>query len=289
MALPRTARILTLGATAVLAGGVIAGCGAENTAKQAADTAKNAVDPVAQASETTSAQTGGIAVTMKGTVSAAGQDVPLDGSGVVDRAGKKGKFSIRTKAAGQDLTIDEIIDGKVIYIGGDMFAKQLPGGKKWVKLDLGKEASKLGIDLDALGGGASQDPAGTLDYLKGAGTSRKVGTATIDGIPTTQYHVDVDLAKAAAKSGDPDAKSSVAKLQKLIGHKTLPVDVWVDSKHLVRREKLDYSATAQGQKSSVDLTIDYTKFGVDVDADPPPAGEVADFAALMGGAKDGSA
>jgi hypothetical protein len=285
----RTARILTLGVSAVLAGGAVAGCGAESTAKHAASDAKNAIDPVAQASQTTSAQKGGMAVTMKGTVSAAGQDVPIDGSGVVDRAGKAGTFSIKTSVAGQDVTIDEIIDGKVIYIGGDMFAKQLPGGKKWVKLDLAKEASKQGIDLDALGGGATQDPAGTLDYLKGAGTSRKVGTATVNGTQTTRYHVDVDLAKAAAKNTDPDAKASVDKLLKLVGTKTIPIDVWVDAKHLVRREKLDYTQTTQGQKLSMDLTMDFTKFGVDVHADPPPAGEVTDFASLMGGASDGSA
>jgi hypothetical protein len=290
MAHARRARILTLGATLALAGGVVAGCGAEDTAKHAASDAKNAIDPVAQASAATSAQKGGIAVTMKGTVSAAGQDVPIDGTGVVDRSGKEGKFSIKTSAAGQDVQIDEILAGKVIYVGGDLLAKQLPGGKKWVKVDLAKEASKQGIDLDSLGGGASQDPAGALDYLKGAGTSRKLGTETVNGTETTRYHVDVDLRKAAAKSADPDAKASVDKLLKMLGSKTLPVDVWVDAGHLVRREKIAYSATAQGQKSSVDLTMDFTKYGVDVQVDPPPADQVADFSDIVGGAaKDGSA
>jgi hypothetical protein len=289
MTYARRARLLTLGVSVVLAGGAVAGCGAQDTAKHAASDAKNAIDPVAQASEATSAQKGGMAVTMKGTVTVANDDVAIDGSGVVDRGGKAGTLSINTTVGGQDIKIDEIIVGKVIYIGGDLFAKQLPGGKKWAKLDVGKEASKQGIDLDALGGGASQDPAGTLDYLKGAGPSRKVGTATVNGTETTQYHVDVDLAKAAAKNTDPDAKASVDKLLKLVGSKTIPIDVWVDAKHLVRREKLAYTQTTQGQKLSMNLTMDFTKFGVDVHADPPPADQVADFAALMGGAQDGSA
>ena len=289
MAHARRARILTFGATLALAGGVVAGCGAEDTAKHAASDAKNAIDPVAQASDATAAQKGGIAVTMKGTISVSGQDVPIDGDGVVDRAGKSAKLTINTSVAGQDLQIDEIIAGKVVYIGGDMFAKELPGGKKWVKVDLASEASKQGIDLDALGGGPSQDPAGALDYLKGAGASRKVGTATVNGTKTTRYHVDVDLRKAAAKSAGPEAKASVDKLLKMVGSKTLPVDVWVDADHLVRREKIAYSATFQGQVSRVDLTMDFTKFGVDVQAVPPPAGEVTDFSAIVGGAKDGSA
>jgi hypothetical protein len=82
--------------------------------------------------------------------------------------------------------------GKVIYIGGDAFGGKLPDGKHWVKLDLAAEASKQGIDLDALGGQAAQDPSAALEYLKGAGTSRQVGTATIDGTPTTRFNQKVD-------------------------------------------------------------------------------------------------
>jgi hypothetical protein len=277
-------RALTMGATAALAGGALAGCGAEDSAKHAASDARNAIDPVAQAADATSAQQGGIAMTMKGAVTAGGQDVPLDGSGVVDRQGKSGTFAITTAVGGKSTTFDEIIDGKVIYIKSDVFAGQLPGGKKWVKVDLAQEAAKQGIDLDAIGGSTAQDPAAALDYLKGAGTSRKVGTATVNGTKTTQYHVDVDLRKVAAKSDDPDAKSSVEKLIKAVGTATIPVDVWVDAKHLVRREKLDYALTIQGHRASMTMTIDLTKFGVAVHADPPAAGDVADLAALTGAA-----
>jgi hypothetical protein len=274
------ARVLSIGLVAALAA---SGCGAEKSAKKAAGDAKNAFDPVAQAAETTSAQKGGIAMTLKGGVSAGGQDVPLNGSGVVDRTGKKGTFSFTTSVGGKSMKIDEIIDNKVIYMHSDLFS-QLPGGKKWLKVDLGAEAAKQGIDLDALGGGATQDPAAALDYLKGAGESRKVGTATVNGTKTTEYHVDVDLRKAASKSGGADAKKSVEKLIQTTGNATLPVDVWVDDQHLVRREKLSYSATQQGQKATFDFTIDITKYGVEVDAKTPPADEVADFSDVLGAA-----
>ena len=259
------------------------GCGAEDSAKDAASKAKDAIDPVAQASETTSSQHGGIAMTLKGGVTSGTEKVPLNGHGVVDRAGKKGTFTFTLPIGGRSVTLDEIIVGKVIYIGGKAFAGQLPDGRKWVKVDLAAEAAKQGLDLDALGNSATQDPSSALEYLKGAGTSRKVGSATVGGTQTTQYHVDVDLRKVAAKSDDPDAKSSVEKLIKITGTPTLPIDVWVDGHHLVRREKLAYDMTVKGQKTSLDLTIDLTKFGVDVHADAPPAGDVADASAVMGG------
>lgn len=272
------ARILSIGLVAALAA---SGCGAEDSAKKAAGDARNALDPVAQAAETTSSQKGGIAMTLKGSVSVGGQVLPMDGSGVQDRAGKKGRLSVTTQVAGKSMKMDEILDGKVIYMHSDLFS-QLPGGKPWMKVDLRQEASKLGIDLDALGGNAAtQDPAAMLDYLKGAGTSKEVGTATVNGTKTTRYHVDVDLRKAASKSGDADAAKSVEKLIQMAGTSTLPIDVWVDDQHLVRREKVAYSATQQGQKMSFDLTIDFTKFGVKVDADAPPADQVADLSELL--------
>ncbi len=278
------AQVLSIGLVAVLAA---SGCGAEESAKKAAGNAKSALDPVAQAAETTSAQKGGIAMTMTGGVTAGGQDVPLKGSGVVDRGGKKGTFSFTTQAAGKSMTFDEIIVDQVVYMHSDLFSR-LPGGKKWVKVDLRAAASKMGIDLDALGGGTTQDPAAALDYLRGAGTSRKVGTATVNGTKTTRYHVDVDLRKAAAKSGDPDARKSVDKLIQTTGTAKLPVDVWVDDQHLVRREKVAYSAPTQGQKATIDFTIDLTKYGVDVHADAPPSSDVTDLSDVLGAAGGGS-
>lgn len=282
--LRRTRGVLVIGAAALTVG-----CGAQDSAKHAASDARNAIDPVAQAAAATSAQDGGIAMTIKGDVTTAGQEVPVDASGVVDRDGKRGTLSMTTSIAGQTVKMDEVIVGKVIYMTSELFKDKLPGGKQWLKLDLTREAAKLGIDLDALGGGsATQDPAAMLDYLKGAGTSRTVGTETVNGTRTTRYHVDVDLRKAAAKSADPDAKASVEKLIKVTGTATLPIDVWVDAKHLVRREKVAYDATVQGQKSSFDMTIDLTKFGVDVDAQAPSADDVVDFAALTGTGSGGT-
>jgi hypothetical protein len=275
------ARILTIGTAAALTAAAASGCGAEDKAKDAAAGAKAAIDPVAQAATATEGQDGGIAMTMSGGITAAGQHVPLDGKGVVDRDGRKGTFTIKTQIDGRSVTMDEVIDGKVVYLKSELF-RSLPGGKTWLKVDLNAEAAKQGLDLGALGGGTTQDPAQALEYLKGAGTSRKVGSATVNGTPTTQYHVDVDLRKVAAKSNDPDARATVDKLIKMTGTPTIPVEVWVDGKHLVRREQMKYDMTVGGQRASLDMTIDLTRFGVEVDAQPPADDQVLDLADLMG-------
>ena len=274
------AHVLSIGLVAALA---VSGCGAEDSAKKAASSAKDAIDPVAQAAVTTSAQKGGVALTMKGGAEIGGQKIPIEGSGVVDRAGKSGRFSFTTTAAGQSMKIDQIIDDRVIYMSSPVFS-QLPGGKKWIKLDLDAELAKQGVDLDALGGGTTQDPAAALEYLKGAGPSKKLGTETINGTETTHYHVDADLSKVAGKAKDEAGRKAIEKLIQTAGTKTMPIDVWVDGQHLVRREKISYSAQEQGQKATFAFTMDFTKYGVDVDAKAPPAGEVADFSEVLGAA-----
>src|ERR1700754_2098970 len=115
MALLR-ARILTIGAAAAATALAASGCGAGDSAKHAASSAKDAVDPVAQAADATSAQKGGIAMTIDGKVSAGGQDIPLHGTGTFAQDGRLGQLSMTTNAAGRTLTINEILQDRTIYM-----------------------------------------------------------------------------------------------------------------------------------------------------------------------------
>src|SRR5690349_17968154 len=94
------ARILTIGAATAAAALPLAGCGAGDSAEHAASSARNAVDPVAQAAEVTGAKKGGIAMTITGEVGAGGQRIPMHGSGTFDRDGKLGQMSLTTSVAG---------------------------------------------------------------------------------------------------------------------------------------------------------------------------------------------
>ena len=70
-----------------------AGCGA-------GDDVKSAVDPVAQAATNTQ-NAGSVAIAMSGGASAAGQEIPLQGEGVFDLKGKRGRFTMTTSVPGQ--------------------------------------------------------------------------------------------------------------------------------------------------------------------------------------------
>ena len=89
---------------------------------------------------------------------------------------------------------------------------------------------------------SSGDPAQMLTYLNAASDSiHRVGTQTVRGVATTRYHVVLDLFKVAAQA--PAAQQAAVRRTfahevKLLGTHTMPIDVWIDSSGLVRREQI---------------------------------------------------
>jgi hypothetical protein len=234
--------------------------------------------PVALAVATTNRQSGALAFAMKGAVTTGGQSVPLSARGVFDRKSQRGAFTTKTKLGSRAFTVRQIADKQRLYLRSPIFAGKLPGGKSWLKIDVAEAARVPGLDLDALGvSGPSQDPVQGLDYLQGAGTAKRLGTAKVNGVATTHYRVQVDLERAAKRSAKGTAKRSLDRLISSLGGPTmLPIDVWIDGDNLIRRQQVKYSATSAGARSAFDITTDYTGYGTTLDAKPPADGDTFD-------------
>jgi hypothetical protein len=249
------------------------GCGAE-------DSVKNAVEPVAQAASKTAAA-GTVQVAITGKVSAAGQEIPLDGTGVVDLKGKHGRMQMTTTVPGKgEVKIEELLDGLVLYMRSDALTASLPGGKHWIKLDLEALSHKAGFDLAQLQQLGGSDPTQWLSYLKTAAGVEKVGSEDINGTPTTHYHATIDLDKVADRAGS--AAAGVRRLEQVTGSKTLPTDIWIDDQGRVRRQALDYSIK-QPAPMRIQFTIDFERFGVPVDVHTPDASDIVDLTDVVGG------
>ncbi len=243
--------------------------------------------PVTLAVAATNRQAGALAFAMTGTVTTSGRPVPLSSRGVFDRRSQRGAFTTKTKLGSQAFTVQQIADKQQLYLRSPVFAGKLPGGKSWLKIDVAKASRVPGLNLDALGvSGPSQDPAQGLDYLQGAGVAKRLGAAKVNGVATTHYRVQVDL-KRAAKRSTKEAKRSIGRLiSSLGGSTTLPVDVWIDGDHLIRRQHVNYDATVAGAQSAFDITTDYTAYDAKLDAQPPAAGDTFDgMASLKAAAK----
>lgn len=174
-----------------------------------------------------------------------------------------------------------ILDGSgsspILYVSLPVLQPRLQG-KTWLKADIGKLAANAGVDLgQLLQTVGNEDPTKALQLLQSVGTVSKVGTATVDGVDTTEYSGTIDVQKAAAALGPAESK--------LLGQSkitSIPVEVWIGGDGLVRRMHTTLTASAHGTQTVSDLTLDLSDFGTQVTITPPPAGQTLDITQLKG-------
>jgi hypothetical protein len=220
-----------------------------------------------------------------------GHALTINGAGLESFADKK--FTLTTSIAGQQIQIREV--GQVLYEKLPAAASShLPGGKPWVSVNLNTLVKHVtGASLSELEAGQQEDPANTLSYLKEASASglHKVGSATVRGVPTTEYTATIDLDKVAAAQPGAVAKAIKAE-EKALGTSSYPISVWVDARHLVRQ--LTYHSTVSpassptagstaGSHATVSATLQFYDFGTPVTVTAPPASQTSDITTLLQG------
>lgn len=197
-------------------------------------------------------------VTMTGTVTAAGRQISIAGSGDFSNTSDQGAMKATFSAGGFNGSIGSVLDGTTIYVSSPLLAGSLPNGKTWLKLDLAKAFASEGIDFSSL---MSQSPAQGLKSLEAAGTVKAVGTETVDGAETTHFRVtNLDLSKIPQG----------AKLKALTHATHGAMNVWVGkSDGYVRRLSLAYSYSVGGRSASTQMTFDLSRFGESVHVGVP--------------------
>jgi hypothetical protein len=183
-----------------------------------------------------------------------------------------GQLGLPGSATGEVLREDT-----VVYLNFPLLALFVPGGKEWVKIDLGADAELAGFDLGRFN--EIVDPALYLAYLQAATDDvEDVGAEDVSGTETTHYRVPIDLERALETA----PSSQQTTIQALIdsGTTLLPVDVWIDGDGLVRKVAFELSATDQLGPSSVEMEL--SDFGTEVTFDVPADEDVTDISVLQG-------
>src|SRR6201994_4025328 len=164
--------------------------------------------------------------------------------------------------------MEEIINSGGIYLKLAELSKQT--GKPWIKIP-GSDASKLGgaSATQRLQSG-SNDPLTQTQMLSSSTNVKKVGTATINGVATTEYTgtypVSAGLAKLPAAT-----RSTIAAQLKALGLTTEHFTVWLDDQQQVRK----IVTTEKGSSVQVATTIVVTSVNQPVTATLPPASQTA--------------
>jgi hypothetical protein len=228
-------------------------------------------------------------------VNAAGRSINMSLSGYESLARHDGTLTFRINGApgisGSAAAFRMRFLYPVVYMSSPLFASALPAGKQWLRFNVASLLRQQGVNPTVLSS-AQSDPAQYLQYLKAvSGQVQNLGTETIRGVETTHYHAVSDLSRYASllpASERATAQRAYSRLEQITGAKRIPMDVWIDSHHLVRQMRVNLtthpsSGTLAGQPVNETLTVDLFNFGPKPGVAAPPASQTEDLSALTGG------
>jgi hypothetical protein len=217
--------------------------------------------------------------------------IEFKGAGVVDTRSHRTRVSVDLSSlaaisgAKGDLSSfqgEEVVDAAgdtVIFLRIPFYSEHLPPSKPWLRLDYGKAVKQQGIAINALT--LDQDPGQYLEFLRGAtGKVRKVGSATVGGVDTTEYAGSLFILsypRALSGARQTAAEHVADRIVQLTKRSTFPTRVWVDGDGRVRRMTFDYTIPQSNTNPAVDykLILEYKQFGDEASIGLPPADEVA--------------
>jgi len=188
------------------------------------------------------------------------------------------------------MRVEMVLEGATVYmklpsaLAGSLGAS----GRPWIKADLSKLSGVPGLS-SLTDGPTTSDPSETLQELRSvSGTVANLGPQRIDGVETTHYQADLNLDRLAdaVPSAERSAMQHVlSTLEQAMPNGALPVDVWIDAQHLVRRTTttLDLSLP-NGPNLQEIATVDLGDYGPQSPPATPPSNQVLDASGLAGAA-----
>ena len=212
----------------------------------------------------------------------------ISGQGAFDFKNRVGQMALTIPATqgSQGGAVQLRLIGTDLYFSAPQIAA-LDGGKPWVHVDASRYEQRQGQSAGPLGGFSDGDPTHVLSMLEQmSGAVTVVGTANVDGVPTTEYQGTIDLtgsSSSKSSSGSGDAGSSTSStvlspaIAQALGLTDIPVDVWIDGAGRARRVQTSFAIfglTIKAQEG-------FGSFGAPVSVTAPPAGDVADGTSLL--------
>ncbi|MEU6173203.1 LppX_LprAFG lipoprotein [Streptantibioticus parmotrematis] len=274
----------------LMAGGVLTGCGTSHSASGSTQSSSGAADASPAASvetaRTATANAKSARLALEETVRVDGKAQSVHGSGVTrmgDSGAADGQFTL--SAAGQNVQMRVL--GTTLYeeLPASAATRQLSDGKPWISVDTTKIPHSAADTQNQ-----APDAAQQLAYLRNPQGATKVGTETIDGVPTTHYRLSLSPSQIVG---------ATASKAQVVGR--IPVDVWIDTSHRVRQETVAMtvrpaasasappggSTSGQNQEVQVAMTMRLSDFGTPVHVTPPPQSQVTDATAKLVQVMDG--
>jgi len=257
--------------------------------------------PIAQAATLSSSTPGfRMHMSLQITSSALSSPITATATGVVDGRDHASALSmvmdvgdepqVVQQLGSSSLRFDMVTEGTTAYAKLPSALTNALGtsGRPWLKVDAAKLSGLPGLSSLA-SGPTTSDPSQTLQMLKSvSGSVVNLGPQRMDGFQTTHYRAGVSLARLVDNLPSADrsaAQQAFSSLQQALPNGELPMDVWIDGEHLVRRitTSLDLSLPT-GANMQETATVDFSDYGPQSPPATPPADEVFDASSLAGAA-----
>jgi hypothetical protein len=179
------------------------------------------------------------------------------------------KFSLKSAGTTVPGGMQTLLTGNAIYLKMSTLSKVL--GKQWVKVPFSSLKKSAGVSLAPLIHQLQgNNPLAQAQMLPAASNVHKVGTATVNGVSTTEYAGTLNIAKSLAKL-DPSLRKLVGPALKATGITTSQFHVWVDGQNQVRK----LAQTESGANASFTTVMTITAINEPVHVTPPPASQVS--------------
>jgi hypothetical protein len=201
------------------------------------------------------------------------------------------RFAERVAHVGAPAFGEAVYAGPVVYLKRVANAAQQEsqfGFRDWSRLDFSKIKRKDRNTLGAVNLINPINPTYLVRLLRGtlSGSVRRLGTATVNGTPTTHYRMNVDRSKAYSRLGDKDrqAVDKAFSSNNFKGSVLKHAEAWIGADGLPRRFRLQFHQkftikVARDAGVDVDFPLTYTielsDFGKSVTIDQPRRESVA--------------
>jgi hypothetical protein len=125
---------------------------------------------------------------------------------------------------------------KMILTGSDMYFSEpgLPTGKTWMKFGLAALKGKSASFAQLIQSMQSNNFTNQAQLFAVAKNAHQVGTATIDGVPTTEYAGSFK-ASDAISALSPSVRDVLGAQLKSLGDSTVSFREWIDGQHHMRQ------------------------------------------------------
>lgn len=267
----RSLRLPLVLALLAATGGIVTGCGGGS------NDSSSRLTQVAQAAYVTS-RGPGYRISVDINIYLNGQHSTIKANGALSEQGRIGSMDL--EAGGTH--IKEVVKSPYIYVQAPSGAdRSATGGKRWLRANsiaYSQATGASGLNSDA------SNPKELLGFLQASGKVSAVGSETVRGVATKRYHALVDLGhySSTVPAHERAAAARYAKqLERITGSSSLPIDVWIDPQHRVRRVSVQLHTCTKESKVDETIVSELYDYGRQPAIAVPATSEVHDITAKL--------